>query len=147
MRPERDGRTKSVPALPYGVTFTESQNKKVCPLNSLAWVRPTLAAEWNQELNGPLTRWDVLPGRPDKVWWNRAEPDSGHDPFPQWIASRYSNGAGCPECGRGRRARRLREQEGKAQAARRERARLAREILTSFRASEPEPGPAISPAA
>lgn len=123
------------------------KNKKVCRLNSLAWVRPSLAAEWNHDLNGVITPWDVLPGRPDKVLWNCVEPSSRHNPFPQSIASRYSNGAGCPECGRERRAKRLREQESKAQAARRERARLAREILRSLRSSEPEPDPAVSPAA
>lgn len=63
--------------------------------NDLITVRPALATEWYQPLNGDLTPADVSPGSNKKVWWRC---DAQH----VWKAAIYArakkNGTGCPVC-------------------------------------------------
>ena len=64
--------------------------------NSLASLYPSIASEWHPHKNG-----DMLPemfawGSGTKAWWKCSE---GHE-WETTIASRTSNGAGCPVCGR-----------------------------------------------
>lgn len=70
--------------------------KKVLPgFNDLATLEPDIAAQWDTELNAPLTPEQVTVGSHQKVWWRCAE---GH----VWQAMIYSRtGAkkcGCPVC-------------------------------------------------
>ena len=64
--------------------------------NSLSSVYPDIAREWHPNKNG-----DMFPdmfnwGSSTKVWWRCSK---GHE-WQTTIASRTSNGAGCPICGR-----------------------------------------------
>lgn len=63
--------------------------------NDLATLKPKLAAQWYQPLNGELKPSDVTLGSNKKVWW---ECSDGH----VWEAFIYartrSNGTGCPVC-------------------------------------------------
>ena len=61
--------------------------------NCLMSVNPSLAAEWNQPKNEPLTPKDVTSGSKRKVWWTC---NKGHE----WIATicNRSLGTGCPYC-------------------------------------------------
>ena len=63
--------------------------------NDLATLKPKLAEEWYQTLNGELTPKQVMLGSNKKVWWQCRE---GH----VWKAAIYSRtrkkGAGCPVC-------------------------------------------------
>ncbi|WP_422759077.1 zinc-ribbon domain-containing protein [Paenarthrobacter sp. C1] len=66
---------------------------------TLAEVNPSLAAEWNTELND-FTPGDVSPGSPRAAWWNCP---AGHEPYLSQVARRHS-GQGCPVCANIRRA-------------------------------------------
>ena len=70
--------------------------------NDLASLRPELAAQWHQPLNGALQPTQVTLGSNKKVWWQCGE---GH----VWLAYIYSrarkNGTGCPICAGRRQAR------------------------------------------
>ena len=68
------------------------------PSNSLAALRPDLAAEWDTERNGTLTPNDVVPGSNKKVWW-RAIHDGHLHSWQQRVADR-AGGIGCPFCSR-----------------------------------------------
>ena len=63
--------------------------------NDLATLKPQLAEEWYQALNGELTPNQVTLGSNKKVWWQCRD---GH----VWLAAIYSRtrkkGAGCPIC-------------------------------------------------
>ena len=62
--------------------------------NSLAKQFPTLAAEWDDEMNAPLTPQDVTTGSHKLIWWRCPK---GHS----WRAAVYSRttlGTGCPVC-------------------------------------------------
>ena len=61
--------------------------------NDLQTINPTLANEWNYEMNNGLTPVDVLPNSGNKVWWKCIR---GHE-WQAAIAHR-SKGAGCPYC-------------------------------------------------
>ena len=69
--------------------------KVLSGFNDLATLRPELAGEWYQPLNGDLTPADVTPGSNKKVWWRCSE---NH----VWEACVYartrSKGSGCPVC-------------------------------------------------
>jgi very-short-patch-repair endonuclease len=68
-------------------------------VNDLATVRPDLAAEWHPTGNGDLAPTDVTVASNRKVWWQR-ECAPGVEPH-EWhvrIASRSTNGSGCPMC-------------------------------------------------
>lgn len=63
--------------------------------NDLATVKPGIAGEWHQPLNGALKPEEVTPGCNRKVWWQCRD---GH----VWLAAVYSRtrkrGSGCPVC-------------------------------------------------
>ena len=63
--------------------------------NDLATLEPRIAAQWDEELNGPLTPQMVMPGSHKKVWWRCAEDHV-------WLAAVYSRTgnqrSGCPVC-------------------------------------------------
>ena len=70
--------------------------KQVLPgFNDLATLKPKVAKEWYQPLNGGLKPEDVTLGSNKKVWWQCGE---GH----VWQAFVYArgrkNGTGCPVC-------------------------------------------------
>lgn len=70
-------------------------NREIHPAeNDLATEYPQLAAQWHPTRNGTLTPDTVAPGTLRKVWW-RCE--KGHE-WQAAIASRTSNGTGCPVC-------------------------------------------------
>lgn len=70
---------------------------------TLAEANPSLAAEWNEQLNdfGPA---DVSPGSPTSAWWNCL---AGHEPYFAQVGRR-NNGQGCPACANVRRAAAIR---------------------------------------
>ncbi|MBR3864451.1 MAG: hypothetical protein IKJ19_05000 [Clostridia bacterium] len=61
--------------------------------NSLLYINPTLASEWNYEKNGSLKPEHILANSHKKVWWKCSE---GHE----WIATIASRNSrtGCPYC-------------------------------------------------
>lgn len=61
--------------------------------NDLLTVNPTLAKEWNYEMNGTLGPENVLPNSNKKVWWKCSE---GHEW--QAVVSSRNTGNGCPYC-------------------------------------------------
>ena len=69
--------------------------KVLAGFNDLATVKPRLANEWYQPLNGTLTPQDITIGSNKKVWWKCGE---GH----VWQAYVYSRtrrkGSNCPIC-------------------------------------------------
>lgn len=69
--------------------------KVLAGFNDLETLKPDLAQEWYEPLNGDLTPSDVTPGSNKKVWWRCSE---GH----VWEACVYSRtrfkGSGCPVC-------------------------------------------------
>ena len=70
--------------------------RKVLPgFNDLGTLKPKLAEQWHQPLNGKLRPEDVTLGSNKKVWWRCGE---GH----VWQAFIYArarrNGTGCPVC-------------------------------------------------
>ena len=69
-------------------------NKKVLKgYNDLQTINPTLAYEWNYEMNLGLTPMDIVPNSNKKVWWKC---NNGHE-WQARVADR-NNGQGCPEC-------------------------------------------------
>ena len=70
--------------------------------NDLATTHPTLAEEWEYDLNGELKPFMVTAGANKKVWWRCK---NGH----QWQAYIYSrsnkNGSNCPHCYNNRKKR------------------------------------------
>ena len=79
--------------------------RKVLPgFNDLATLKPDLAGEWYQPLNGDLTPSDVTLGNNKKVWWCCS---ANH----VWEACIYSRtrfrGSGCPVCAGVAKARRI----------------------------------------
>jgi hypothetical protein len=70
--------------------------REVNHTNSLAALRPDVAAEWDEKANGGLTPDDVTPGSHRQVWW-RCKRNQTH----KWRASahnRVGNDSGCPTC-------------------------------------------------
>ena len=69
--------------------------KVLAGFNDLATLKPKLANEWYQPLNGTLTPADITPGSNKKVWWKCSD---GH----VWQAYVYSRtrrrASGCPIC-------------------------------------------------
>ncbi len=68
---------------------------KASVTNSLAEVRPDLAAQWHPTLNGDLTRAGVVASTERKLWWKCAE-----GPDHEWQASgaNRTKVSGCPFC-------------------------------------------------
>jgi hypothetical protein len=65
--------------------------------NSLGKKYPELILEWNEELNAPLTPWEVLPGTHQKFHWKCREEFCRHE----WVVSATSRiwwKSGCPNC-------------------------------------------------
>ena len=69
--------------------------KQVHKTNSLATLRPQIAAEWDHRLNGILTANDVVIKSNKKVWW-RCQKNSEHS-WEVAVAQR-TVGSGCPFC-------------------------------------------------
>ncbi len=70
--------------------------KRVCTTNSLAYLRPDLAAEWHPSKNRNLSPADVVAGSGRFIWWR-----CRRDPRHEWRTSpniRLQQGTGCPEC-------------------------------------------------
>lgn len=89
-------------AMPFSRTRERSAGcpyctgRKVLPgFNDLATLRPDIAKEWYQPLNGDLTPQKVTLGSNKKVWWRCRE-------HHVWQAAIYSRarkaGTGCPVC-------------------------------------------------
>ena len=71
------------------------KNRRLClGSNDLATTHPALAAQWHPTKNGNLTPHDLVAGSWKKIWW---QCDKGHE-WRASVASRASNGAGCPVC-------------------------------------------------
>ena len=62
-------------------------------VNDLATINPTIAKEWNYEMNNRLTPENVLPNSHKKVWWIC---EKGHE-YQAFILDR-NRGTGCPYC-------------------------------------------------
>ena len=82
----RDGREKM-----KQVKIATGYEKK----DNIAITHPSVAAEWNYELNGDLRPELFTRGSSEKVWWTC--PDCGRV-YRAQITSR-TQGSGCPECG------------------------------------------------
>ncbi len=74
--------------------------RKVLKEESLAAVRPDLAAQWHPTKNGKLTPWKVKPGYMKRVWWKC---EKGHEWLRPVISrtrsrTRRSKAHQCPHC-------------------------------------------------
>ncbi len=69
---------------------------RVSVTNSLASLRPDLAAQWHPTKNPDLSPDQVVAGSHLKVWWKCAK-GLDHE-WPAQILSRTSGGVGCPYC-------------------------------------------------
>lgn len=70
--------------------------KQVSITNSLATIAPAIAATWHPQRNGSITPTDVAAKSGRRVWWQ-----CPINPSHEWtatIASRTSQGVGCPYC-------------------------------------------------
>ncbi len=81
-----------------GCPYCSDPPRRLSPEKSLAVINPELAKEWHPVLNGGLTPEDVFANAGFKVWWLCRY---GHA-WSAVIASRNSNGRGCPDCYRDR---------------------------------------------
>lgn len=91
---------------PNGSGCPYCTGRRVLPgFNDLATLRPGLAEEWYQPLNGGLKPGDVTLGSNKKVWWRCSE----HHVWQAVIYGRTKpNGTGCPVCAGVAKARRIR---------------------------------------
>jgi len=71
-------------------------NKRVCATNSLAHLRPDLAAQWHPVRNGALGPADVTPGSNKKVWWYC--PQAFDHEWRAAVHYRTNHSEGCPFC-------------------------------------------------
>ena len=62
-------------------------------VNDLATLFPDIAAQWDNEKNGPLHPSDVSPGSEKKIWWRCSLDHSW-----QTYVFRRTEGHGCPYC-------------------------------------------------
>lgn len=69
--------------------------RKIRYNRSLAFLRPEVAAEWDDEYNGALTPAEVFPSSPETVWWQCSE---GHPRYSMSVAYRSKSGRGCTVC-------------------------------------------------
>jgi hypothetical protein len=69
--------------------------RRVSVTNSLAAVRPDIAAQWHPTKNGKLTPADVTAGTDHRAWWKCPE-----GPDHEWdgIVANRNTGFGCPFC-------------------------------------------------
>ena len=72
-----------------------SNHKLLFGFNDLATRYPSIAAEWDEELNSPTKASDVMPGSTQKYWWKCP---AGHSYYSS-PNIRTSNKQGCPICG------------------------------------------------
>lgn len=74
--------------------------RQVRPDQSLLFLRPAVAAEWDRERNGDLDPASISPGSKQRVWWRCGT--CGHS----WVGlvQNRARGHGCPKCGIRRRA-------------------------------------------
>jgi hypothetical protein len=70
------------------------RNRELCAWNNLGFTRPDLAKLWDQDANGTVTPYDVLPGAPDEFMW-RCERDPSHPSFPRRVSAVTGQGARC----------------------------------------------------
>lgn len=81
-----------------GAGCTVCSNRSVAAdVNSLAAVRPDLAADWHDELNAPLRPDEVLFKTERPIWWICRE--DGHDPY-EMSALQRTKGGRCRVCNR-----------------------------------------------
>lgn len=74
-----------------------SNHSVAADANSLAAVRPDLAADWHDELNAPLRPDEVLFQTERPIWWICRE--EGHEPY-EMSALRRTKGGRCRVCNR-----------------------------------------------
>jgi hypothetical protein len=69
--------------------------RAVCRTNSLAFLEPAIAREWDKRRNRALSPWHFRPGSSRRVWW-RCRTDRTHI----WMAAvnKRTAGRGCPFC-------------------------------------------------
>ena len=83
--------------------------KVLAGFNDLATLKPEVAQQWYQPLNGELKPEEVTPGSNKKVWWRCGD---GH----VWSAAIYSRtrkrSAGCPVCAGAAKRQRKEESRG-----------------------------------
>ena len=78
--------------------------KVLLGFNDLATLKPALASEWYQPLNGDLTPSDVTPGSNKKVWWCCSD----HHVWEAYVYARTRyRGSGCPVCSGVAKSRRI----------------------------------------
>ncbi len=77
-----------------GCPFCAGQ--RVSSTNSLAALRPSLAAEWHPTKNNGHQPQDFVVGSQERVWW-KCSADPSHE-WPTSIANRAKLGSGCPYC-------------------------------------------------
>ena len=68
--------------------------KRVCKDNSLAVLRPDIAAQWHPTKNGKLTAKNVLCGSSKVVWW---QCEKNHE-WRTMVHNRTKNNSNCPYC-------------------------------------------------
>ena len=68
--------------------------RQLCAWNNLGQARPDIARFWDQDANGTVTPFDVLPGTPDKFYW-RCDRDPSHPAFPSRVSQMTGQGTRC----------------------------------------------------
>lgn len=64
---------------------------------SLGVLRPDIATEWHPTKNGERTAFDVTPSAQTRYWWKC--PVAADHEWPETVARRTEDGAGCSACG------------------------------------------------
>lgn len=72
--------------------------RRVSDSNSLAALRPSIAAEWHKSRNGSLNPSDVTAQSSQKVWWQC--PKNPRHVWECLISQRTAQGRSCPDCRR-----------------------------------------------
>lgn len=69
--------------------------------DTLAYLFPKIASQWDEEKNGDLKPEDVTCGSQTKVWWKCPVDDCGFGCIHSWSAKVGDRvrGSGCPHCG------------------------------------------------
>ena len=69
-------------------------NRELCAWNNLGSTRPDIAEMWDQDANGAVTPFDVLPGVPDEYFW-RCDRDPSHPLFKARVNQLTGQGTRC----------------------------------------------------